>query len=82
MSIVNWVRRNIIAILAFFAFVYLLLPNVIVVIFSFNKPNGRFNYTWAQFSTDAWTNICGAPGICESLKPFTRKLFRSRAVCE
>ena len=31
---------------AVLALVYLLLPNVVVILFSFNKPNGRFNYTW------------------------------------
>jgi spermidine/putrescine transport system permease protein len=64
---ISWLRELIIVILAALAFVYLLLPNVIVIIFSFNKPNGRFNYTWNHFSTEAWTNICGAPGMCESL---------------
>jgi spermidine/putrescine transport system permease protein len=64
----TWLREHVIVIAATLAFVYLLLPNVIVVLFSFNQPNGRFNYTWNQFSTAAWTNICGTPGICESLK--------------
>jgi spermidine/putrescine transport system permease protein len=64
---VSWVREHIVAIFAALAFGYLLLPNVIVIIFSFNKPNGRFNYTWSRFSTDAWTNICSAPGMCSSL---------------
>jgi spermidine/putrescine transport system permease protein len=63
----TWLREHIIPIAATLAFVYLLLPNVIVVIFSFNKPNGRYNYTWNHFSTDAWTNICAAPGMCQSL---------------
>jgi spermidine/putrescine transport system permease protein len=63
----TWVREHVIVIAAFLAFVYLLLPNVIVIIFSFNKPNGRFNYTWSRFSTDAWTNVCGAPGMCHAL---------------
>jgi spermidine/putrescine transport system permease protein len=65
---ITWVREHIIVIAATLAFVYLLLPNVVVIIFSFNKPNGRFNYSWSRFSTDAWTNICGTPGICDSLK--------------
>lgn len=63
----TWVREHIVAIFAFFAFVYLLLPNVVVVIFSFNNPTGRFNYEWAQFSTHAWTNICEPQGLCDSL---------------
>ncbi len=64
---ISWLREHIVAIVAALAFVYLLLPNLIVIIFSFNKPNGRFNYTWSHFSTDAWTNICSAPGMCSSL---------------
>ena len=63
----TWVREHIIVIAATLAFIYLLLPNVVVIIFSFNKPNGRYNYTWTRFSTDAWTNICSAPGMCQSL---------------
>ena len=38
----------------------MLIPNLIVAIFSFNDPIGRFNYQWNRFSTDAWTNPCGA----------------------
>jgi spermidine/putrescine transport system permease protein len=66
-SAFTWLREHIVVIAAVLAFVYLLLPNVVVIIFSFNKPNGRFNYTWSKFSTDAWTNICGAPGMCDTL---------------
>jgi spermidine/putrescine transport system permease protein len=65
---IAWLREHVIVIAATLAFVYLLLPNLVVIAFSFNKPNGRFNYTWNRFSTDAWTNICGTPGICDSLK--------------
>jgi spermidine/putrescine transport system permease protein len=60
-------RENIVWVVAVLALVYLLLPNLVVVLFSFNKPNGRFNYTWQRFSFDAWLDPCGAPGMCESL---------------
>jgi spermidine/putrescine transport system permease protein len=39
----------------------------IVILFSFNKPSGRANVTWEQFSLDAWQNICRDPTICTSL---------------
>jgi len=65
---ITWLREHVIVIAATLAFIYLLLPNLVVIAFSFNKPNGRYNYTWNRFSTDAWTNICGTPGICDSLK--------------
>jgi spermidine/putrescine transport system permease protein len=60
-------RENVVWIVAALALVYLLLPNLVVVLFSFNKPNGRFNYTWQRFSLDAWLHPCAAPGMCESL---------------
>jgi spermidine/putrescine transport system permease protein len=63
----EWVRENIIALVAAAAFAYMLVPNIVVVIFSFNNPNGRFNYQWTTFSFDAWLNPCAAPGMCSSL---------------
>ena len=64
----TWVREHIVVLAAIGAFVYLLLPNVIVVIFSFNNPRGRFNYQWTQFSFDAWLHPCAAPGMCDALQ--------------
>jgi len=60
-------RENVVWGVAVLALIYLLLPNLVVVLFSFNKPNGRFNYTWQRFSLDAWLHPCAAPGMCESL---------------
>jgi spermidine/putrescine transport system permease protein len=63
----RWLRSHLVAIAALLVLAYLLIPNLIVIIFSFNKPAGNYNYEWQQFSTDAWTNPCGTPGICDSL---------------
>jgi spermidine/putrescine transport system permease protein len=60
-------RENVVWLVAVLALIYLLLPNLVVVLFSFNKPNGRFNYTWQRFSLDAWLHPCAAPGMCQSL---------------
>ncbi|MDN5795775.1 MAG: ABC transporter permease [Intrasporangium sp.] len=62
-----WIRRHLLALAALAVLVYMLVPNVVVAVFSFNNPSGRFNYEWNSFSTQAWTNICGTPGICSSL---------------
>ncbi len=62
-----WLREHVIALVAAGVFQYMLLPNVVVVLFSFNKPNGRFNYEWTRFSADAWLHPCSAPGMCASL---------------
>jgi len=63
----HWVRRHVTGIVALLVLFYLLLPNLVVVLFSFNKPNGRYNYQWTRFSLDAWTNPCGSPGMCPAL---------------
>ncbi|MEU1179697.1 ABC transporter permease [Streptomyces sp. NPDC005820] len=67
MPVVNWFKRHLVVIAGLLTLGYLLLPNVVVTVFSFNKPKGRFNYEWQQFSTDAWKNPCGVAGMCDSL---------------
>ncbi len=62
-----WLRRNLVIIVGILVMVYILLPNLVVIAFSFNKPTGRYNYQWNQFSLDAWTNVCGVPGMCQSV---------------
>ena len=63
----RWLREHVVPIAAALAFVYMLLPNVIVVLFSFNDPAGRYNYTWQEFSVDAWLDPCAPTGLCASL---------------
>ena len=58
----TWIRRNLLLLVAIAVLAYMLVPNLVVAMFSFNDPNGRYNYTWQQFSTDAWREPCGAPG--------------------
>jgi spermidine/putrescine transport system permease protein len=62
-----WIRRHLLLFAAVAVLAYMLIPNIVVAVFSFNDPVGRYNYTWTEFSTAAWTNPCGAQGICESL---------------
>ncbi len=54
-----FVRRNTITVFGILALVYLMLPIAVVIIFSFNNPAGRYNYTWEGFTTEHWTNPFG-----------------------
>jgi len=63
----RWLRAHLVAIGALAVLSYLLVPNLVVILFSFNKPRGTYNYQWERFSLDAWTNPCGTPGICDAL---------------
>lgn len=63
----RWARENLVTFFGVLALIYLFVPIFVVVLFSFNDPTGRFNYTWVRFSVKAWTDPCGASGICDSL---------------
>ncbi len=62
-----WFRKHLLTFAAMVTMTILLLPNVVVAIYSFNKPNGRFNVELVRFSLDAWKHPCGTSGICDSL---------------
>ncbi|MFJ8663875.1 ABC transporter permease [Streptomyces sp. NPDC093795] len=63
----RWIRRNLVVIAGLLTLAYMILPNLVVMAFSFNKPKGRFNYSWQEFSLDAWKDPCGVADLCESL---------------
>jgi spermidine/putrescine transport system permease protein len=61
-------RRHVLTAYAVLAFAYLLIPIAVVVLFSFNHPKGRFNYTWQGFTLDNWRNWDAVPGLSDSIK--------------
>ena len=62
----RWLRKNLVGIVAILVLIYLFIPIAVIMVLSFNKPEGKFNLSWNQFSLDAWTNLCGVPGVCDS----------------
>jgi spermidine/putrescine transport system permease protein len=63
-----FVRRHLLTLYAGLAFAYLLVPIAVVVLFSFNDPSGRFNYTWQGFTLDNWRRPFGVPGLGEAMR--------------
>jgi len=63
----RFVRRHLLTVYAILAFAYLLIPIGLVVLFSFNNPAGRFNYTWQGFTLDHWRHWDGVPGLREAM---------------
>jgi spermidine/putrescine transport system permease protein len=51
-------------------FVYLFIPIAVIVAYSFNKPSGKFNIIWREFTLDNWRDPF-APG------PLTDAMFLS-----
>jgi len=66
--VVGFVRAHALTAFAILAFVYLMLPIAVVVLFSFNDPIGRFNFTWQGFSLDAWRHPFAYPGLGEAVR--------------
>lgn len=63
----RWLRHNAITIAGGLAVAYLLVPIAVIALFSFNSPEGKFNYTWQSFSLDAWTGAFDIPALNDAL---------------
>ena len=46
---------------------YLILPVLVMILFSFNDPAGRSNLQWRGFSLGAWLNPLGRPGLADAV---------------
>src|SRR5215217_2531467 len=53
----NWLREHAINIYAGFAIAYLLIPIAVIILFSFNDPAGKYNFTWVAFTLDHWKSV-------------------------
>ena len=73
----TFVRRHALTGFAALALAYLMLPIAVVVLFSFNDPVGRFNYTWEGFTLDNWANPLGVPGLGEAMRASLEIAFLS-----
>ena len=49
------------------ALLYLLLPIGVIILFSFNDPQSRFNFVWHGFTLDNWKHPFDVPGLTEAM---------------
>lgn len=47
---------------------FLFVPIMVIIVFSFNKPAGKFNYTWQGFTLENWAHPFKYPALSEALK--------------
>jgi spermidine/putrescine transport system permease protein len=47
---------------------YLLIPIVVMIIFSFNDYQGKFNFVWHGFTLAAWQQPLAWPGLSEAIR--------------
>jgi spermidine/putrescine transport system permease protein len=47
---------------------YLFVPIIVIVLFSFNKPKGKFNYSWQGFTLDNWLDPFKYPALTAAFR--------------
>ena len=63
----RWVREHLVVFAAIAALIYMFLPIAIVLLFSFNNPSGKFNFTFTKFTWDNWLHPCQPAGMCDAV---------------
>jgi spermidine/putrescine transport system permease protein len=63
----RWLREHAVNIVAGLVVVYLLIPIAVILLFSFNNPAGRYNYTWVGFTFEHWAHAFSRPELNEAL---------------
>jgi spermidine/putrescine transport system permease protein len=63
----RWLREHAVNIVAALVVLYLLLPIAVILLFSFNDPQGRYNFTWVGFTLDHWAHAFSRPELNEAL---------------
>lgn len=59
--------QHVVVVAAVGSLAYLLLPVAVVILLSFNRPAGRYNTTFNEFTLSNWTDMCSAGGMCDAL---------------
>ena len=59
--------RRLINVAALLGLLYLFAPIVVIIVFSFNDPNGKFNIAWQGFTLDNWANPFAEKALTDAL---------------
>jgi len=76
----RWLSRYGLFLYTGLAIIYLMLPIAVMVLFSFNRPVGKSNFAWVEFSLDAWLNPFGALGLQDAVVASLEVAFVSTLV--
>ena len=66
-GVMDRVNRWLVPLFTALALLYLMVPILVMIAFSFNDPPGRFNFVWGEFSLNAWLNPFARPGLQDAL---------------
>jgi len=63
----SWLRRNAVMVVGGLIVAYMLIPIFVVALFSFNDPDGKFNFTWNGFTLDYWKDAFAISQLNDAL---------------
>ncbi len=63
----RWLREHAVNIVAGLVVVYMLIPIAVILVFSFNDPAGKYNFTWVGFTLSHWGNAFGISELNSAL---------------
>jgi spermidine/putrescine transport system permease protein len=63
----KWLREHAVNIAGGLVVLYPLIPIVVIFVFSFNNPQGRYNYTWVGFTLEHWAHAFSREDLTEAL---------------
>jgi spermidine/putrescine transport system permease protein len=76
----KWLREHAVNIVAALVVVYLLIPIVVIFVFSFNNPTGRYNYTWVGFTFEHWAHAFSREELTDALLTSLKLAFLATAI--
>jgi spermidine/putrescine transport system permease protein len=62
-----WLKEHAINIFAGLAIAYLLIPIAVIILFSFNNPAGKYNFSWEGFTLKHWADVFSLPDLNSAL---------------
>ena len=70
-----WLKEHAVLIVGLLALAYMLLPILVIAIFSFNNPTGRYNFEWVGFTTEYWSHPFSISELTDALMVSIRLAF-------
>ncbi len=63
----TWLKEHAVLIVGLIAIAYMLVPILVIAVFSFNDPAGKYNFEWVGFTTEYWTKPFAVTELTDSL---------------
>jgi len=71
----RWIKEHMVLFIGLLALAYMLIPILVIAVFSFNDPTGRYNFEWVGFTTEYWTKPFAITELTDALLVSIRLAF-------